>query len=120
MSEQKWKVGDLAYVSGDYNRRGGGVFTVAKVGRKWFTIEGRQGRQFDLTTGKENSDGAGGYCYARTSEEHARWEARSVIISRIRKTQQMGHSGSWERWPLERLRRLVELLEETDTEVRHG
>ena len=114
MGEPKWKVGDRAYVEADANRIGGGVFTVVKVGRKWITIEGYRGRRFDLVTGQENNpDGIGGYCYARTSEEHAVWQERGALLSRIRGTQQMGHHGTWERWPLARLRRLAELLEET-------
>ena len=111
MSDQKWKVGDLAYVSGDYIRLGGGVFTVAKVGRKWITIAGRQGRQFDIITGQENSDGVGGYCYARTSEEHAVWSERCTLLNAL-SAHRWINAYHLHDWPAERLRKLLALAEE--------
>jgi guanosine-3',5'-bis(diphosphate) 3'-pyrophosphohydrolase len=53
-----WRVSDPVVVLADANGIGGGTFTVASVGRKWFTITqyGRS-RKFSLEDGYEQGDG---------------------------------------------------------------
>lgn len=108
----KWRVGDVVHVLADMNRRGGGTHEVSKVGRKWFTVRsGRRERRFDIVTGREDSDGVGGFCYALTPEQYADHVERSTLLNALScrpwlKVYNMNG------WPVDRLRRLLALAEE--------
>jgi hypothetical protein len=78
------KVGDTIHVLPDANKRGGGVETVSAVGRKWLHTEaGGCRRSFDMASGHERGDGAGGYCVALTVAEHAAYLARLEPLKRL-------------------------------------
>lgn len=81
----RWVVGAEVIVTEDGNRMGGGRFRVAKVGRRWMTIDGAYTRrQFDVETGQENSKGIGGFCFAMTPEAYAESKRRYRAIANFR------------------------------------
>jgi hypothetical protein len=108
------KVGDTVCVTSDGNRMGGGTFTVASVGRKWFTVvQYRRPRQFSLEDGHENSDGVGGYCYAQTPEYRAETVERDAWVKRLKAPMNGNDRWVWEeRLTLDQIKRLVAILEE--------
>ena len=80
-----WKVGAPVVVTADMNRSGGGAFTIAKVGRKYFSVVERgRSRMFSLTDGREQTDGVGGYRYAHTPEQHAELTRRKAAAVELR------------------------------------
>lgn len=85
------KVGDEVRVLPDANNRGGGTFTVSRVGRKLIAIQqyGRE-RTFDKLTRCERSDGIGGYCRVLTPGEHTAYVRRVAVVERVR-TLTSGH-----------------------------
>lgn len=80
----KWRPGDTVVVLPDLNKMGGGTFTVSSVGRKWLTVGTRRVRRFDIATGREQGNGAGGSCYAVTPQEAADLRARAQATKRLR------------------------------------
>ena len=80
-----WHVGDPVVVLPNANNRGGCTTTVTNVGRKYFTIESKYGRdrKFSLEDGFEQGDSAGGYCRAVTPEQAVDRVVRDTAYARM-------------------------------------
>lgn len=103
-----WKVGDVVIVTPDDSGHGHGRFLVSKVGRRWITVDAYRERRFDRETGREDSDGGGGYCYALRPE---RYEARKRRTRALNRINQLANSWSFSGISTDALERIIEVIE---------
>lgn len=85
-----WKVGDEVIVTGRYARQG--RTTIAKIGRKYFYVEGmNRDTPFQISDGHEKPDGFNNYqARAWTPDQYSAHRTRTGVLDKLR-----AHGVSW-------------------------